>query len=185
MRVRGILAGVSAAVMAAGGVLLAGAPAASAADLGSYSANCEFGGGRVDVSISGQVGDTFTVTGINNTSCFGNASPTGVIEDVVSTIDIGGGMFGSRAVVTIVAAGSATYRFEQNGNGSWFAINMPASSAAVAPTADAPPIPSWVQAYGIFHRDDACLTGWTNSWQKWAEPITGGWVCGRTIPSLG
>ena len=42
-----------------------------------------------------------------------------------------------------------------------------------------------VQAYGIFHHDDACLTDWTNSWQKWAEPITGGWVCTRAIPSLG
>jgi hypothetical protein len=46
-------------------------------------------------------------------------------------------------------------------------------------------IPAWVQAYGIFHHDDACLTGWRNSWQHWAEPITGGWVCTRTIPSLG
>jgi hypothetical protein len=46
-------------------------------------------------------------------------------------------------------------------------------------------IPPWVQAYGIFHQDDACLTGWKNSWQRWAELITGGWVCTRTIPSLG
>jgi hypothetical protein len=52
-------------------------------------------------------------------------------------------------------------------------------------TSSGPAIPEWVQAFGIFHRDDACLTGWTNSWQHWAEPITGGWVCTRTIPSLG
>jgi len=52
-------------------------------------------------------------------------------------------------------------------------------------SSDSPPIPDWVQAYGIFHHDDPCQTAWTNSWQEWAEPITGGWVCTRTIPSLG
>lgn len=61
----------------------------------------------------------------------------------------------------------------------------PSSPSSSAPPIVAPPIPAWVQAYGIFRQDDACEAGWTNSWQKWAEPITGGWVCTRAIPSLG
>jgi hypothetical protein len=47
------------------------------------------------------------------------------------------------------------------------------------------PIPDWLQAYGIFRQLDPCREGWSNSWHEWALPITGGWVCTRTIPSLG
>jgi hypothetical protein len=65
------------------------------------------------------------------------------------------------------------------------AIGYTWSCVAAVPHPPPNPIPAWVQAYGIFHQHDACLTSWTNSWQKWAEPITGGWVCTRTIPSLG
>ncbi len=47
------------------------------------------------------------------------------------------------------------------------------------------PIPEWVQAYGRFGANATCEDGWKPSWQHWAEPITGGWVCTRSIPSLG
>ena len=46
-------------------------------------------------------------------------------------------------------------------------------------------IPSWVQAYGRASANATCIDGWASSWQKWAEPVTGGWVCTRSIPSLG
>jgi hypothetical protein len=52
-------------------------------------------------------------------------------------------------------------------------------------TADAAPIPAWVQAYGRPSADASCLDGWNPSWESWAEPVTGGWVCTRSIPSLG
>lgn len=72
-------------------------------------------------------------------------------------------------------------------------LSGPVSSATLTitcggpstPSASAPAIPAWVQAYGIFRQDDACETGWTNSWQEWAVPVTGGWVCTRSVPSLG
>ena len=58
------------------------------------------------------------------------------------------------------------------------------TSAATVPD-DAQPIPASVQAYGRFSEDASCQNGWGPSWQSWAEKITGGWVCTRSIPSLG
>lgn len=57
-----------------------------------------------------------------------------------------------------------------------------------APVVECPPIapiPAWVQAYGRESVDSPCLNGWDASWQEWAVPVTGGWVCTRSIPSLG
>jgi hypothetical protein len=42
-----------------------------------------------------------------------------------------------------------------------------------------------VQAYGRFGADATCDDGWNASWQEWAVPVTGGWVCTRSVPSLG
>ena len=47
------------------------------------------------------------------------------------------------------------------------------------------PTPQWIQAYGRFGADAECADGWDAAWQEWAQPITGGWVCTRTVPSLG
>lgn len=58
-------------------------------------------------------------------------------------------------------------------------------AVATDAVADAPPIPAWVQAYGRASKDATCLDGWNPSWQSWAEPVTGGWVCTRSSPSLG
>jgi hypothetical protein len=56
----------------------------------------------------------------------------------------------------------------------------------IPPAADlASPIPAWVQAYGRPDADATCDAGWDPSWQEWAVPATGGWVCTRAIPSLG
>ncbi len=46
-------------------------------------------------------------------------------------------------------------------------------------------IPGWQQSVGRASATATCATGWQPSWQEWAERITGGWVCTRTIPSLG
>jgi hypothetical protein len=85
--------------------------------------------------------------------------------------------------VTAGATTTVTYYAGSVPEKTWVLIFEVA--ATPTPATSSIPIPAWVQAYGIFHHDDACLTSWTNSWQKWAEPITGGWVCTRTIPSLG
>jgi hypothetical protein len=84
--------------------------------------------------------------------------------------------------VTVGATTTVTY---YNADISWVLNLEVAATPTPTPATPSSPIPPWVQAYGIFHHDDACETGWTNSWQKWAETVTGGWVCTRTIPSLG
>jgi hypothetical protein len=48
-----------------------------------------------------------------------------------------------------------------------------------------PVVPAWLQAYGRGGEAAACATGWSPSWQQWAVPVTGGWVCTRSVPSLG
>ena len=65
-------------------------------------------------------------------------------------------------------------------DGQSFDIVIVAAPSAAAPS----PIPTWVQAYGR-QEVEKCLDGWDASWQPWAEPVTGGWVCTRSIPSLG
>jgi hypothetical protein len=69
---------------------------------------------------------------------------------------------------------------ETTGN---FTVAIPFDEAS--PGGDPAPIPSWVQAYGRASADATCENGWDASWQSWAEPVTGGWVCTRSIPSLG
>ena len=61
----------------------------------------------------------------------------------------------------------------------WFACSP------VSPGTPTPSVPAWVQAYGRASADAACEAGWDASWQAWAEPVTGGWVCTRSVPSLG
>ena len=59
-----------------------------------------------------------------------------------------------------------------------------ALTTACSPAPGPVPAPAWVQAYG---RGEAapCDAGWNASWQEWAVPVTGGWVCTRSVPSLG
>jgi hypothetical protein len=59
------------------------------------------------------------------------------------------------------------------------------SAPAGLSSAETAPIPPWVQAYGRFGKDAPCDNNWGPSWQLWAEKITSGWVCTRTIPGLG
>lgn len=54
-----------------------------------------------------------------------------------------------------------------------------------SPVAAPPVIPAWVQAYGRANKEAGCAENWNASWQEWAQPSTGGWVCTRSIPSLG
>jgi len=58
------------------------------------------------------------------------------------------------------------------------------SGTAAADGADTP-IPAWVQAYGRASKDATCIDGWNPSWNLWPNDGKGGWVCTRSIPSLG
>lgn len=93
-----------------------------------------------------------------------------------------------------IGAGSLSYTFLSDTDTTWASRLASGIGYLVVscgyvelPTADAPPappIPAWVQAHGR-DKDATCLDGWDASWQSWAEPVTGGWVCTRSVPSLG
>lgn len=101
---------------------------------------------------------------------------------------------GGAEVASASAPGTITYTFAADRTASVYAAvdtkPTPTATSFVvtctpAASQAAPAIPDWIQAYGIFRQFEPCLDGWTNSWHEWAVPITGGWVCTRTIPSLG
>lgn len=47
------------------------------------------------------------------------------------------------------------------------------------------PIPDWIQGYARASADEVCLDGWKPSWDQWPNGGKGGFTCGRAIPSLG
>jgi len=80
--------------------------------------------------------------------------------------------------------------------------SQPTETLTVTWTCSRPaaPIPAWVQAYGRASADDDCPAGYnpewaggpsadvvaySKSWQRWMNDGTGGWVCTRSVPSLG
>jgi hypothetical protein len=82
---------------------------------------------------------------------------------------------------SVVAANTGTGEFS-------FAWSCTAAPDPITPEPEATPpapIPAWVQAYGRSGPEATCENGWDASWQSWAEPVTSGWVCTRSIPSLG
>ncbi len=54
-----------------------------------------------------------------------------------------------------------------------------------ASTATATAIPDWVQGYARAGAEEACRAGWNPSWARWPNAGTGGFTCGRSLPSLG
>jgi hypothetical protein len=124
------------------------------------------------VGVALNVGDTFSVTvtpdsGTSSATLYRRKVPvaSGMMPGILSYT-----FAKSESVSMAVALATGTGTFDY------------ACTPAGVPTPD--PLP-WVQAYGIFHQDDTCAVGWNPSWQEWAMAITGGWVCTRTIPSLG
>jgi hypothetical protein len=75
------------------------------------------------------------------------------------------------------------YNFDRDA-GRFYELNiLPARAPAIAVAPVSPP--PWLQAYGRSTKDAGCDIGWGPSWQMWAVPVTGGWVCTRTVASLG
>lgn len=190
MRARRVWAGVAAAGVTAG-LGIVGAVPASAASAGCDFLNGASGSGEGQVawqSLAFQAGERLTVT------WSALSSPAPVVDLLVP---------GNVIVDTRVGAGSVTYLFATDtvadgnslvvgGTGTWSIscgdpalTSEPASKAESGPTSSPAPIPAWVQAYGRADKDATCIDGWSPSWQKWSEPVTGGWVCTRSIPSLG
>ena len=198
MRVRVLLAGAAATLLLAG-LGVAGAAPASAASADPAATTLPCGSdtnGANDLTITGAVGDTFTfATTPFNYACGLSSTATtlgattyvgyGGIVTVTGTNDFGVetvGLAGSTATFTIVGSGSFTISHGFTlftDHSSTITIRLPGDAPAAAA------IPAWVQAYGRFSQDATCQDGYGQSWQSWAEKVTGGWVCTRSIPSLG
>ena len=46
-------------------------------------------------------------------------------------------------------------------------------------------VPDWVQGYARSGPEEACLPGWSPSWDWWPNGGNGGWTCVRTVPAYG
>lgn len=195
MHMSRLAASVSVGVLLAGYGVVAGAAPASAlpytcAGINGFTDVFDNPGGgflAFTVSVDFSAGDPLTVTWSDITG-----TPSGTSLQIPES---------SQKAFSLTSTDTLSYTFPTDApgqevyarlsgdvTGARITITCGASSSSASNSASnsaSIPIPPWVQAYGIFHHDDACLTAWTSSWQKWAEPITGGWVCTRTIPSLG
>jgi len=201
MSVRHLLVAVAVAVFLVAGLgTTAATPAhAASADPASSTLACASDtDGANDRTITGAVGDTFTLQsnsgvhgcGLSPTAVtFGATTYTGYsgIVTAAGLIVFGSGPVeyfqSAGATFTIVGSGSFTLshgNLDFRNHSSTITVRLPGAPV----TTPAPAIPAWVQAYGR-DKDAACLDGWGASWQQWAEKVTGGWVCDRSIPSLG
>ncbi len=169
--------------MLAGGVTLASAPAASAAD---NSLNA--------CTLTNQTNEapsyTYVVYG---SGCLGN--PIGSFYNA----DFDGGATSYTAVATngqvdtILITGTYAILYSTTGTCDYtqYIVASDYAGAALVPSRSgggclsAAAVPDWVQSYGRFGADATCEDGWSGSWQEWAVDVTGGWVCTRNVPSRG
>jgi hypothetical protein len=185
MRRRRIAAG-TAAALAIAELGIAGATPASAtlntcATINSVQevVNPSPMGASFSATVDFVTGDPLSVTWSN---IVGSASDSVLQVPTSRAVDIGTPT--ETLSYTIPSEYAGIQEFTATLDGEFISATLTITCGVTSTTASSG-IPPWVQAYGIFHQRDACETGWGNSWQKWAEPITGGWVCTRTIPSLG
>jgi hypothetical protein len=181
--------------------LIGATPALAApADPSSLSVACDSSTNSIfSTTLYGDPGDTFTITNtVFGSYCYvretnGNVGGnpldgyTGIVIATAGENPSPGEIrIGPTAYFTIVGTGSFTMRY---GPGASKSSTITVARRPAPPLSDAassaPPIPEWVQAYGRHGADAACVDGWGTSWQSWAVPVTGGWVCTRSIPSLG
>lgn len=185
MHVRRLVASVAATAVVAGLSIVATAPAASAATQ-DLSVDCtesvSLGSPQV-VSIAR--GDTLSVTSWTTPCDFAATN----IEDYPTTFSsFTGGQAGVAAPEPLTWTVRPTADFGLTSAIICFGVGTCTYYVAfdiVGPSASSDPIPAWVQSYGRFGADATCEDGWSASWQAWAQEVTGGWVCTRSIPSLG
>jgi hypothetical protein len=184
--------------MIVGGVSLAAAPAASATDF-PISVACGGVASTDVVNLTVAPGDTVTVTPVG-CEYFGYGDVAGSVSwsDADGTHTKSAGSPGAAALTpgltnvlfTAPATEWSGFAFSVGhriGGSSDYAVIQYFVTVSVGGNiaSSATPIPDWVQAYGRASKGATCLHGWIPSWQAWAEPVTGGWVCTRDIPSLG
>jgi hypothetical protein len=139
--------------------------------------------------------NTYTATTIGAYAIYAGETITMTVTSMTSGTSLGLRVNGATVATGTLAGGAVSYTFPSDTTISQYGSQNAATwsgsftcSAApdpVSPGVSPPPIPAWVQAYGRFGAKATCDAGWEPSWQAWAEPITGGWVCARSIPSLG
>lgn len=181
MRVqRWVVAAVTAALVAGVG-MVAAVPASAASSRCTLVNGATASGNSATSDLGGtyEAGDYLTVTW---------SSLSAPSAAVTLNVPTGGPVVDSRT-----GAGSVSYTFPTTASYTWTSALDSGLGTFVVSCGDVPApviadeaaIPAWVQAYGRASADDKCIHGWAASWQSWAEPVTGGWVCTRSIPSLG
>jgi hypothetical protein len=212
MGFRRLVIGLAVGALAAGGVSLGAAPAALAAcsDAPAHGVDwsgCDKSGGTYfDLSFMDLSGADFSDTNLYYGYVWGsnltNANFTNSFlvslrlwEANLTSADFSGsdltnaiftGAFvdcGSRPVLGTGIVADTVYDLPEGWTITDGTLTVPV--VACAGGQGDQPIPAWVQAYARGGADAACESGWDASWQSWAEPVTGGWVCTRSIPSLG
>jgi len=185
MRIRRSAAALVTAIVVGGSMLFA-APSASAATAspgalvtadGSCRTWTSEPGSPSTVTVTGAVGDTFTVT-FSGIPC----APIQSFESTDSTVTPAGGDLDWGTVSTFTIVGSGTVRFVGGAPGL-LSINVVATSVVSTPMA-APPAPTpppWAQSTERGDQAASCPTGWGQSWAQWPHGNTGGWVCVRTL----
>jgi hypothetical protein len=172
-----------AAVAFAGGLVATATPSNAATV--TIPVDCSVSSGPTLVTAS--PGDTLVFTSGNCNDGAGTSFPPAVAGLFDSVGDSGPSTSGPFTWVVSPTAALGTYGGPTDG---MIGISSAVPHTAqfylrlVAPAASAP-IPAWVQAYGRASAAAPCIQSWNQSWQAWAEPVTGGWVCTRTIPSIG
>lgn len=156
-------------------------------DLGLFSCSVA---GETSESVSGDVGDTISF--FANGSCDLASSTAGVVTWSAGGPADPASVINALVTLTLAEPGSTQFTAQSPGypgSGGRLTIDVTVTGAP-APDPDAsdepaPVIPAWVQAFGRASADATCPDGWAASWQEWAQPVTGGWVCTRTVPALG
>ncbi len=194
MRARRVSASAVALAIIVGGICLAAAPVATAADLGTVTAHCDQSSQTLDVT--GAQGDTLTVVSGGPYNCALSSSAPGVVSwvsnDPVNQGQDPSYVFGwtdysnyptsgppTVITITLVQVGTTTWTPSRG----WVSQNMARWPKARPRT----PIPPRLggQGYARVSATDTCQDGWSASWEQWPHLGTGGWVCTREIPSLG
>jgi len=182
MKLRGMLTSIAAVTISGSFFFVNAAPASAAPGV------TDNGNGTITVDGVGATNGyvEFCDSSVTVLNCNGLAGQLNVLYYVsgISTVVM---ITGGRAVTPFTGtshtlpAGSYTVNFEEYGGLTRYG----GIQGVTVTDAQASGIPPWLQAYGRSGKDAACLDGWNPSWQSWAEPVTGGWVCTRSIPSLG
>lgn len=180
--------GVAVAILLAAAGFTCAAPAQ--ADVINLDMNCDPSGSQV-VTITTK--DTLSVVSTNlTTPCDGNYVIV-LFPTPVGNAWLNGTLIPQDGSYRTFPGGSWTMTFASEVPG-FTHFTMCNSGSFVCPTLrvdvvqadeEIPAIPPWQQSVGRASATATCASGWQPSWQQWAEHITGGWVCTRTIPSLG